>query len=405
MPYSAPTNLVQAAFDAYNAPINSTILQEDAVLKRQEIMANQMQLQNQMGLQQDLKSIWGAGGMATAEASFGDPSQSPKLMATAAALAAHGNPQAATSLLGSLSLMGYRQVEAQKYRQQTQWRNLQEVGSALGNVTDQGSEDAALALARAQGIDPAQYGLTGDYVADAGKIPVIAQSALTRAQQMQAQDRETVHADLQAQRDFSNGIASQRMTNEQRRIDIQQAMADLRTNHTKFLEGEADKKDARAQEGLHLKELQMEDRSISNASKLQKPEADAAVGMFMSDQRTSELPPPLQKSLALLAARRAKQEIYKQMMESGDAEYEPGDFEQELALQMDRMQRQGMFQSGDNYTFKPSPAGAPVHVTSPTQGTQGTKPTTIYRTPADVATAYREGKITRDEATKLLKGM
>src|ERR1700676_58067 len=114
-------NIVQAAYDAYNAPVQSEILREDLALKKQEVVAQQMSLQNQMALQKDMQQIWGPGGITTA-ADFGanptDASQMPKLMATAASLFAHGQPQAGGQFLNSMSMLGYRQAETQKYQQQ-----------------------------------------------------------------------------------------------------------------------------------------------------------------------------------------------------------------------------------------------------------------------------------------------
>jgi hypothetical protein len=386
---SYPQNLVQVAFDAYNAPIQSQILQEDLTLKKQEVVAQQMALQNQVGLQQDMQKIWGSGGITAgieAGANPSDPAQMPKLMATAASLFSHGQPQAGGSFLSSMSMLGYRQAETQKYQQQVQWRKAQEVGSALGAVTDQTTYDVALAKIRAEGIDPVQYGMSGDYNTDAPKLPALAQMAMSRAQQLQAQDRETAHSDLQFQRDISNGFTQSRLDSASRRLDIAQGMADLRKNQVEFQQTEAGKRDARAQEGLDLRKLEHEDRSFANASRLQKPENDIAQGVFGTDVRTANLPPALQKSLATLAARRAKQQIAHDMMGSGDTEYEPEDFGSALAHQMDQMQRQGMFQvegggmfGGDGGTTFNPPKGAPVarpkpsgH-TAPPQKAEGNK--------------------------------
>lgn len=415
MPYTSPNDktFVQAMWEGYNAPIESQILQENLTLKKQEVVAQQMALQNQVGLQKDMQQIWGNGGINTgfdAATNPSDPAQMPKMMATAASLFSHGQPQAAGSFLSSMSMLGYRQAETQKYQQQVQWRKAQEVGSSLGAVTDQTSYDVALAKIRSEGINPLQYDLTGDYTQDAPKLPVLMQAAMSRAQQLQAQDRETAHGDLQVQRDISNGFASTRLDAASKRIDIQQGLADLRRNQVEFQQTEANKRDSRAQEGLDLRKLQAEDRSFANAARLQKPESDIATGVFATDQRTANLPPALQKSLAILAARRAKQQIAHDMTGSGDAEYEPEDFGSALASQMDQMQRQGMFQvedgglfsSGGGTTFNP-PKSAPVARQHAGSGPASQK--TAYGTPADVATAYKTGKISRDEATKLLNGM
>jgi hypothetical protein len=383
MAYLGPNDktFVQSVFDGYNAPIQSEILQTDLTLKKQEVVAQQMALQNQMGLQQDMQKIWGPGGVEGGLASINpsDPQSMPKMMATAASLFSHGQPQAGGSFLSSMSMLGYRQAETQKYQQQVQWRKFENAGSALGGVSDQSSEDVALAKLRADGIDPTQYGLTGDWNADASKIPQLAQMAMSRAQQLQAADRETSHADTQAQRDISNGFAQARLSQGSKRLDIQQSLADLRSNQVSFNQGEANKRDARAQEALDLKKLSAEDRSFANAAKLQKPEADTATGIFATDKRTTDLPPELQKSLALLAARRAKQQIAHDMMGSGDVEYEPEDFGAALSAQMDQMQRQGMFSTEGAGTFNPgkgAPA-APMHqgarATPPPQKAEGNK--------------------------------
>jgi len=369
MPYSisAPTNLVQVAFDAYNAPIQSTILQEDATIKKQEIVSNQLALQNQVALQQDMTKIWGSGGLSSVDPN--DPSSAPKLMATAQSLFAHGQAQAGSQFLSALSMLSYRQAQTQKDYQQTQYRNFEEVGSALGSVTDQASEDAALARIKALGFNPAQYGITGDFSQDGPRLPQLAQMSMSRAQQVLAADRTQREADLETQRGVQNGFAAQRLDQASKRIDVQNAMLDLRRHQQVDNEKEADRRDSRFQEGLHFKELQAEDRTYANASKVQGPEKTVAEGIFATDDRTSGLDPNTQKALANVAALRAKRQIAQQMVQSGDAEYEPEDYAQALADQMDQMAREGMFQGGSGGWFGPKtpndfkpgpPANAPA---------------------------------------------
>lgn len=377
--FQAPSNLVQAAFDAYSAPAQATILQEDAALKKQELVSNQLQLQNQMSFQQDMAKLWGPGGLAAGAATANDPnadmnSAMPKMLATAQSMFQHNMPQAGAQFLGSLSMMGMRNAETQKYNQQVQWRKFETVGGALGAVTDQASEDLAMSKIRAEGVDPAQYGLTGDFTADGPKLPRLAQMAMTRAQQLQAADRESAQQARQSQWDVQNGFTSMRLDQGQKRLDREQSLADLAAKREARQQKEGDQRDARAQEALDLKKLENEDRSYANASKLQPLEAQTAQGIFASDSRTAGLPPALQKSLAMLAARRAKQQIANDMMGSGDVEYEPEDFGAALNDQINQMQRQGMFQtegggfmSDPSYTFKPGAQGAPKAMPKPAE--------------------------------------
>jgi hypothetical protein len=374
MPYSisAPTNLVTEAMDAYNAPIQSSILQTQLQLDQQQVQSNALALQNQMGFQQDMQKVWGPGGVAAAEAgaSSNDPINMPKLMATAMNAFSRGMPQVGSQILSGVSMLAYRQAETGKFQQQAEYRKWQTVGSALGPVHDQASEDAAVAEVRAQGIDPARYGITGDYVTDRAKLPVLSQMAMSRAQQLQAQYRDQTFAERQSQDQFHNAVATQRLNQGAQRIGIDLQNLSLRQNQFSFQQQEADKRDARAQQGLDIKNLEAEDRSYANASKVQKPELDIATGVFSSDDRTANLPPDLQKSLATLAARQAKMELYKSMKSSNATEYSADDYAQALDDQIGRMEKQGMFDqtkggifdSGSGYKFNPpaAPAKAPL---------------------------------------------
>jgi len=403
---SVPSNLVQTAFDAYNAPVQSQILQSDLQLKQQEVQAGAMALQNQMGFQQDMTKIWGPGGLAGASAADpNDPSVMPKLMATATDAFARGMPQAGASMLSGLGMMSYRNAEIQKFSAQTQSKMLDSVGSALGGVSDQGSEDAAISAIRAEGIDPAKYGLTGDYALDASKIPALAQAAMSRSQQVLAGYRDQSLQQRDQAQQFREGMAQKQLSLASKRLDIAQSMADLRVHQADTMNTHRDRQDALAQEGLDLKKLQAEDRSYAAAAKVQPAEAQIAQGIFATDDRTANLDPNLQKSLATLASRRAKMAIAQQMQQTGQVEFEPQDYEAALGDQIDKMQREGlftqepggMFHSG-GYKF------APKAETPAAKGTTATKPSP-YGSPADVATAYKTGKITRAEATKLLHDM
>jgi hypothetical protein len=188
---------------------------------------------------------------------------------------------------------------------------------------------------------------------------------MTSAQQLQAQDRETAHADTQTQRSIQNGFVSARLQQGNARLSIQENLAELAHSRFNWQQGERDKADARAQEGLDLRKLGAENRTYANASRLQKPEADVATGIFGTDVRTMNMPPALQKSLATLAARRAKQQIARDMMDNGSSEYSPEDFGSALNEQMDIMHKQGMFNTEGDYKFNPPPvppaaAKAPV---------------------------------------------
>jgi hypothetical protein len=251
----------------------------------------------------------------------------------------------------------------QKNQQQLKWRQAERTGSILGSVQDADGYTTALAQLQAEGIDPKSLGLTTDWNVDGPRLPQIARSAMTSAQQLQAQDRETSQQNRQTQLDIQNGFTQQRIGQAGKSLSIRENLADLAHSRFQWQQQEGDKRDSRAQEGLNLKSLGAEDRSLSNASKLQKPEADVATGIFGTDVRTKDLPPALQKSLAILAARRAKQQIAQDMRESGEYEYEPEDFGSALNEQMNAMQRQGMFQADDSYKFNPPPAAtakAPV---------------------------------------------
>lgn len=360
--YNAPMNLVQVAFDAYNAPIQSTLLKEKAVLGQQQIQSNAVNLQNQMALQSDLKNIWGPGGMSAADAAANNPDDflsSPKFMATAQALAMHGQPQAAMSMLSAASMTQYRKAEMQKAQQQTQWRNLQEVGAAFGAASDDSSEQAAIAEAQAKGIDITQYGLTGKYAVDAPMLNAISRSSMSRAQQLTAQNREGVLAFREGQADIQNDFKAFALNQADRRLGIQQALLDLRSHAETRLTDEGAKRDARAQEALDIKKLGAEDRSYANASRVTKDDSTIAQGIFATDDRTADLDPNLQKSLAGLAAQRAKISIANSLKDSGQVEWQPEDYQAALANEMDKMAREGLFNMGNNPRYNPPRQPAP----------------------------------------------
>jgi hypothetical protein len=378
MPFSSyPLNLVQVAFDAYNAPVQSQILQQDLALKKEEVVATQMGLQNQIGLQQDMQKIWGPGGLTAAQDASTDPtdpSMMPKFLATAAALATHGQPQAATSMLSSMSLLGYRQAQAQKAQQQVAWRKSEELGSALGAVNDQNSYDVALAKVRSEGVDPVAYGLSGDYNQDAPMIPRLAQMALTRAQQLQAQDRETAFQHREQQDTFHNSVAMMRLQQGAAHLGIASQNLDLRRQEFADKQVHEDLRDSRAQEGVDLKKQAAEDkhgvaanRVYTTVGRLSATDTQEAQGIFQQDTRTQDLPAPVQKSLALAAARQARQAVAKEMRDGGLMEEPPGSYDRHLAEAMSKMEKDGTFEKakGNEFKFAPPPAAAKAPVQPP----------------------------------------
>jgi hypothetical protein len=265
-------------------------------------------------------------------------------------------------------MLGERASITKKNNQQVQWRTAERTGSILGAVNNEQDYNTALSQLKAEDIDPSSLGLVGDWKVDGPKLPQLARASMTKAQQLQADDRETAHSDTEAQRSITNGFVQQRLQQGAQRLGISENLAQLANNRLNWQMGEADKRDSRAQAGLDLRKLGAEDRTFANAAKLQKPENDVAQGIFQTDQRTADLPAPLQKSLATLAARRAKQQIAHDMMANGDMEYEPEDFGAALNEQITQMQKQGLFNTEGDYKFnppKPPPAAARAPVQPP----------------------------------------
>jgi hypothetical protein len=295
-------------------------------------------------------------------------------MATAAALATHGQAQAATSMLSSMSLMQYRNVQEQKVQQQVAWRKSEELGSALGAVRDQPSYDIALAKVRSEGVDPLQYGLSGDYNQDAAMLPRLAQMAMTRAQQLQASDREQAFQHREQQDTFHNAIAQQRLSQGAAHIGIAAANLDLRRQEFADKQVHEDLRDSRAQAGVDLRKQALADREgaaanrvYSNAARLSSADTQEAQGIFKQDTRTQDLPENLQKSLALAAARRARQAVAQEMRDTGATEEPPGAYDRHLAKVLNNMASDGTIAKakGDNFKFSPPPAPAKAPVKTP----------------------------------------
>jgi hypothetical protein len=354
MPFSmqAPNNLVQSAFDAYNAPIQSQILQQDLSLKKEEVVAQQMAIQNQIGIQQDMTKIWGPGGIGSAQDATDNPSidQMPKFMATAQSLAMHGQPQAAMTMLSTASLLGMRQAETQKYAQQATWRQLEVAGSALGGVKagDQASEDVALATMRAQGIDPAKYGLVGDIASDWDKIPALSQSAMSRAQQIHQADRDRTFAEKVQQDHFHDSVASMRLGQGAQRITIANGNLDLHQKEFVDKQNEENKRDARAQDGLDLKTNDRNDKILANARRVTSVDVQQADGVVQSDSRTSGIAPPLQKAIARMAARYAKDDVAHEYGQDAP----PGAYDAALSKALDKMEKRGDFKQAQSSDYK-----------------------------------------------------
>lgn len=355
--YNPPQNLVQVAFDAYNAPIQSSILQSEAILKRQEVQQNAMDLQNQMGFQQDMNKLF-PGGVDAVDPN--DPQSITKLTMASFDAFKRGMPQVGQSMLNGVANMQYKQVEMRKFEQQTQWRNWQETGAAFGAASDDASEAQALSLAQQNHVDLSRYPLTGHYKDDAPYLQQIANSSMSRSQQLRNQYQQESLGERQSQDQFNNSMKIQQYNRQMQELSIHQAMADLRAHHQAFYEGERAKDDARKQEGIDLKKLQSEDRTYANASKVTNDDRTIAQGIMATDDRTSSLSPEMQKSLASLASQRAKIAIANRMRDNGEVEWQPQDFEDELAVQMDAMAREGLFGLGDKTTqFHPPKAPTP----------------------------------------------
>lgn len=347
------------AFNSWMAPVRAETEQQDLAIKKQQVVANQLSLTNQIQQSQEMQKIWG-GQAPDASA----PEFMPKLLASAQAMATHGNPQGAASMLSSLSLMNLRQQETKKNAQQVEWHIQQQVGSILGGVTDDASEAAAVAELPPEAA--ARLQLTGSYAVDAPKIRLAAQQAMSRAQQLAAQDRSDRLNQQVFYQDSQLGFAQQRIQQANSRLSLAADQAKLREREFGYRQTEDARKDARAQEGLQLHERMAEDRSFAYAGRVQPSEVKAAENIFSASPLTAALPENIRKAYANVAAARAKQEIRRKMQANGDAEYLPQDFDSALMDQMEEFSRQGLFNPKDSgglfsdpsYTFIPPKAPA-----------------------------------------------
>lgn len=354
------------AFNSWMAPVRAEIQQQDLAIKKQEVVANQLALQNQVQLNQDMQSIWG--GEAPDATS---PNFMPKLLASAQSMAAHGNPQGAASMLSSLSMLNYRQAEIGKIAQQTEWKQLQQIGATLGAVTDDASETAALAQLPPEVV--ARLNLTGSYAVDAPKIKQVAMASMTRAQQLAAEDRKRRLDQQISYQDAQLGLGRQRLNQAEGRLGLAAQQLSLRQQEFGYRQQEDARKDARAQEGLALRERMTDNRSLGAAGRLQPLEAKAAENIFAASPLTASMPDNIRKAYASVAAARAKQAIRRQMIENGDAEYLPQDFDDALMSEMETMARDGLFNpetsggffSDSTYSFKGKPQAAPAPKATP----------------------------------------
>ena len=370
--------LFDMAFRAWNAPVQAEIQQQNLAMEKLNLQSGMVDLQNKIGLQQDLKKIIGTDGLTGIEQAVGsgDISQSPKLIAVAQAMAAHGQPQAAMSMLGSLSLMGMRASETRKYQQQVEWRTAERTGSILGQVKGPDDYTQAMTQLQAEGINPQTLGLTGnDWAKDGPRLKQIANSAMTRAQQLQAADRQTAEADRNSHFDINAGFAQQRLGQQAQRIQISLDGLGLRQQEFAHREVQDDRKDSRYQEGLDEKDMARRDKIYTSNAKPMPSESNQALGIFTQDTRTAGLAPPIQKALAEQAARAAKLAVARDMRNAGDPDVPEGAFEQHLAEAMNKMEKRGDFEHAGSSDFKfappPATAHAPVKPPLPEKGTQG----------------------------------
>lgn len=361
--------LFDMSFRAWNAPVQAEIAQQQLALDKQAVQSQALDLQNKIGLQQDMQKILGPGGIGAMETGVagGDLSQSPKLIAMAQAMASRGMPQAAASMLGSLSMLGMRSAETKKFQQQVDWRKAERTGSVLGAVHDKAGYETALSQLQAEGINPTSLGLTGDWDNDQYRVPQIARSAMTSAQQLQAQDRAQSEADRNAHFDINSGFAAQRLNQGNQRITIALDGLNLRQNEFAHKQVEDDKKDTRYQEGLDNRDVARRDKIYISNSRPLNSELNQALGVFSQDSRTAGLAPPIQKALSEQAARAAKQAVARDMRNAGDPDIPEGAYEQYLAEQMNAMEKRGDFQkaSSEDYRFAPPPATAHAPVRPP----------------------------------------
>lgn len=354
-------SLFDIAFRGYTAPIQAEQEKARTDYLKTTNEAAKVELANQKSMQDGMQQIWGpgAGLTATDAASNPTPDMTPKLQATAALMFKTGNVKDAGSLLSSISLANYRATETAKLQQTNQTNKMKAVGGILGAVNSQEAYNAALPELQAQGIDITTLSLTGDFQQDAPKLQQIAKSTMTAAQQTTASDKEAAYKGLNSYRqarlsqlDQGLGINIQKLNLEQQRAKDQEFM-----QHHKVSEDAI--RDQRAQEGLDMHKLGDTARQAANVAKVQKPELDAARGVFATDDRTQNLPTNLRDTVATMAAQRTKLRLSQALKDAPPGStYEPEDYDQALEETMQDMDKEGL--------FKPSiPGGTGVFGSDP----------------------------------------
>jgi len=354
-------SLFDIAFRGYSAPIQAEQEKARTDYLKTTNEAAKVELANQKSMQDGMQQIWGpgAGLTATDAASNPTPDMLPKLQATAGLMFKTGNVKEAGSLLSSISMAGYRAAETSKLQQSNQQNKMKAVGGILSAVDSQEAYNAALPELQAAGVDISTLNLTGDYQQDAPKLQQIAKSTMTAAQQTTASDKEQAYKGLNSYRsarlsqlDQGLGISIQKLNLEQKRTQDAEFM-----QHHKV--GEDAIRDQRAQEGLDMHKLGDTARQAANAAKVQKPELDAAKGVFATDDRTANMPTNLRDTVATMAAQRTKLKLSQDLKDApAGSTYEPEDYDQALEETMQQMDKEGLFKPsvpGGNGMFGSDP--------------------------------------------------
>jgi hypothetical protein len=412
-------SLFDIAFRGYSAPIQAEQEKARTDYLKTTNEAAKVELANQKSMQEGMQQIWGpgAGLTATDAASNPTPDMAPKLQATAALMFKTGNVKEAGSLLSSMSMASYRAAESAKVQQTTQLNKTKAVGGIVAAIDSQETYSAAIPELQEQlGDKFTSLGLTGDYQQDAPKLQMIAKSTMTAAQQTTASDKEAAYKGLNsyrnarlAQLDQGLGINMQKLNLEQQRAKDNEFM-----QHHKISEDAI--RDQRAQEGLDMRKLGDTARQAANVAKVQKPELDAAKGVFATDDRTSTLPTNLRDTVATMAAQRTKLKLSQDMKDAPPGTtYEPEDYDSALEETMQQMDKEGLFKPsvpGGHGMFGTDPQYS--HIPPKTgQGPKGPQAQGKTLPPAATAGKYdsltslqqavKDKKISRDDAIALAR--
>jgi len=310
-----------------------------------------------------------------------------------------------------MELAQTRQEAARKSQVEAVQKRNQALGGIFGAVDSQETYAAALPQLQEMGVDISKLGLSGDYQTDQNKLRYLSRSTLTANQQITGDERAQYHQASEAyhnarldQINTGLGYQSQRLNQQQQRIDDQSTYMHHRMNEDAL-------KDARAQEGLDYKKLKDVDRQAANAARPQQVEIKASQSIFATDDRTANLPENLRNGLSQMAVLRAKRKLADQLRSAAPGQtYQQEDFDSALEQTMQEMDQEGLFKPSKLGGTGLFGTGAPEykHVPPKTTGSQGPqaqgKPTpasagvTAYGDLTSLQAAVRAGKIDRDVA-------